>query len=148
MEPIVIGLGWVGIFGVLALSGIGSSIACARAGMAAAGAMLESESGYGRYVGASAMPSSQTIYGIVLLLALTREVTVENGLALFALGTLAGLGLMISSIQQGMCCASAITASKSKPEIFALSLAPAAIVEGFSVFILVFALVTSGNIPS
>lgn len=146
MDSIIIGLGWVGIFGVLALAGIGSSLACARAGMAAAGAMLESDSGYGRYVGASAMPSSQTIYGIVLMFALNREVTVENGLPLFAIGILAGIGLLISSVKQGDCCAAAISASKNKPEIFGLALAPAAIVEGFSVFIFVFALVVAGGI--
>ena len=44
--------------------------------------------------------------------------------------------------------ASAIAGSKSKPEIFGLALAPAAIVEGFAVFAFVFALVAAGGIPS
>jgi V/A-type H+-transporting ATPase subunit K len=35
-----------------------------------------------------------------------------------------------------------------KPEIFGLSLAPAAIVEGFTVFVFVFALVLAGSIPA
>ena len=63
------------------------------------------------------------------------------------MGLLAGLALMISGFYQGSCCASAINASKSKPEIFGLSAAPAAIVEGFAVFAFVFALVISGGIP-
>jgi hypothetical protein len=42
----------------------------------------------------------------------------------------------------------AINTSKSKPEVFGLSAAPAAIVEGFAVFAFVFALVLSGGIPS
>jgi V/A-type H+-transporting ATPase subunit K len=54
---------------------------------------------------------------------------------------------MFSAIRQGQACASAIHASKTKPEIFGLSLAPAAIVEGFAVFAFVFALVLAGNIP-
>ena len=37
--------------------------------------MLETESGHGRFVGVSAMPSSQTIYGIVVTLSLNRVVT-------------------------------------------------------------------------
>jgi len=114
--------------------------------MAACGAMLESESGYGRFVGVSAMPSSQTIYGIVVMLSLNRTVTVENAPALFGIGSLAGVALLVSAIYQGKCCASSIRASKSKPEIFGLSIAPAAIVEGFAVFAFVFALILVGSI--
>jgi V/A-type H+-transporting ATPase subunit K len=44
--------------------------------------------------------------------------------------------------------ASCIAASKDKPEIFGLSLAPAAIVEGYAVFVFVFALVLAGSIPA
>ncbi len=132
----------------MALGAIGSAIGCARAGQAAAGAMLETEGGYGRYIAVSAMPSSQTIYGIVIMFALLREVTVTNGPALFAVGLFAGLALLVSAMKQGDCCASAIHASKNKPEIFGLSIAPAAIVEGFSVFAFVFALVVAGSIPA
>ena len=60
-----------------------------RGGMAACGALLEVESGYGRYIGVSAMPSSQTIYGIVVMLQLNKDgVTVENAPGLFGLGVL------------------------------------------------------------
>ena len=93
------------------------------------------------------MPSSQIIYGIVVMFTLQREVTPETAPALFGIGILAGLALMFSAMRQGQACASAIHASKSKPEIFGLSLAPAAIVEGFAVFAFVFALVLAGNIP-
>jgi V/A-type H+-transporting ATPase subunit K len=37
--------------------------------------------------------------------------------------------------------------SKSKPEVFGLSIAPAAVVEGFAVFAFVFALVLAGALP-
>ena len=147
MEQIIQLLGWIGIYAPVALGAIGSIIGCARAGQAACGAMLETESGYGRYVGVSAMPSSQTIYGIVVMLTLNREVTVENAPGLFAIGVLAGLALMASAIYQGYCCASAINVSKSKTEIFGLSIAPAAVVEGFAVFAFVFAQVLVGALP-
>jgi V/A-type H+-transporting ATPase subunit K len=88
------------------------------------------------------------IYGIVVMFALNREVTVGAAPGLFALGTLTGFALLFSAMHQGACCASAINTSKSKPEVFGLSAAPAAIVEGFAVFAFVFALVLSGNIPS
>ena len=147
MEEIIKTLGWIGIYAPVALGAIGSMIGCARAGQAACGAMLETESGYGRYVGVSAMPSSQTIYGIVVMLTLRREVTLESAPGLFAIGVLAGLALMTSAIYQGYCCASSINVSKSKTEIFGLSIAPAAVVEGFAVFAFVFALVLVGALP-
>ena len=147
MEPIVIALGWIGIYGPMALGAIGSIIGCSRAGQAACGALLDTESGYGRFIGVSAMPSSQTIYGIVIMFSLNRDVTVEAAPGLFGIGFLSGLALLWSGMRQGDACASAIHVSKSKPEIFGLSIAPAAIVEGFAVFAFIFALVISAGIP-
>ena len=147
MEPIIITLGWIGIYGPMALGAIGSIIGCARAGQAACGALLDTDSGHGRFVGVSAMPSSQTIYGIVVMFSLNRPVNVENGPGLFAIGFLSGLVLLWSGIRQGDACASAIHVSKAKPEVFGLSVAPAAIVEGFAVFAFIFALVISAGIP-
>ena len=147
MNEIILVLGWAGIYGVMALASIGSIIGCSIAGQAAIGAMLDSDSGHGRFVGVAAMPSSQTIYGLVVMLALNRTVTPDNAPALAGIGLLAGVALMYSALYQGQCCASAIHAAKAKPEILGLSLAPAAMVEGFAVFAFIFALVLSGGIP-
>lgn len=147
MSNFILILGWIGLYAPMALGAIGSIMGCAVAGQAAIGAMLDTESGYGRYVGVSAMPSSQVIYGIVVMFTLNRTITIENAPGIFAIGVLCGLALLFSAVYQGQCCASAIHASKAKPEIFGLSVAPAAIVEGFAVFAFIFALVISGGIP-
>jgi V/A-type H+/Na+-transporting ATPase subunit K len=147
VEGLILALGWVGVFAPMALGAAGSAIGCARAGQAACGAMLVTESGYGKYLGVSAMPSSQTIYGIVVMLTLSRLITLEGAApGIFAIGLLSGLAMMISAIYQGYCCASSINVSKDKPEIFGISIAPAAVVEGFAVFVFVFALVLSGSL--
>lgn len=146
MSDFILILGWFGLYAPMALGAIGSIMGCSIAGQAAIGAMLDTESGYGRYVGVSAMPSSQVIYGIVVMFTLNRTITLENAPGIFAIGLLCGLALLFSAVYQGQCCASAIHASKAKPEIFGLSVAPAAIVEGFAVFAFIFALVISGNI--
>ena len=148
MNEFAVALGWLGVYGAMAFGAVGSMIGCAIAGQAAIGAMMETEGGYGRFVGVSAMPSSQIIYGIVIMFSIQRPVTPENGGALFAIGLLAGIALMVSAMWQGRACASAIAASKDKPEIFGLALAPAAIVEGFAVFAFIFALVLAGSIPA
>lgn len=148
MNDVILALGWAGIYGPVALGAMGSVVGCAIAGQAAIGAMLETESGHGKFVGISAMPSSQTIYGIVVMFALNRPVTIEAATGLFSIGALAGAALMMSAIYQGRCCASAINATKAKPEVFGLALAPAAFVEGFAVFAFIFALVVSANLPA
>ena len=141
-------LGWIGIYAPVALASIGSAIGCTVAGQAAIGAMMELNGGYGRYVGLSALPSSFSIYGIVVLFVLNREVTVGNAGGLLSIGVGSGLAFLLCGIYQGIACASAIAGSKAQPEIFGLSLAPAAIVEGFAVFAFVFALVAAQGLPT
>ena len=143
-DDIIYLLGWAGMYAPMALGAIGSTIGCAIPGQTACGAMLDVESGYGRFVGVAAMPSSQTIYGIVVMFSLQNAATNEasgqlvlnpqNAYGIFAIGVLVGLALLLSGYYQGRCCAAAINASKNKPAIFGLSVAPAGIVEGFAVF--------------
>ena len=147
MNDLIVLLGWLGIYAPVALGALGSAIGVAIAGQAAIGAMLETEGGYGRFVGVSAIPSSNVIYGIVVMFALQRAVTPANGGALFGIGFVCALALLYIGIWQGRALASAIAASKNKTEIFGLALAPAAIVEGFAVFAFVFALVLAGGMP-
>ncbi|MBV07884.1 MAG: V-type ATP synthase subunit K [Rubinisphaera sp.] len=147
MESFILLLGWAGLFLPTALGAIGSIIGCGRAGQAATGALLDAESGYGRFVGVSALPSSQSIYGIVVTMQFNRTVSLEASPGLFSLGLLVGLALLFSAMVQGACCASAINTTKSKPEVFGLAIAPAAIVEGFAVFAFIFALILSDGIP-
>lgn len=149
MESYILLLGWVGIFAPMALGAIGSGMGCSISGQAACGAMLDVESGYGKFIGLSALPSSQGILGIVIMFILMgTPLTVDTAPAFFSIGLLAGLALLVTAIYQGKAVAGAINASKNKPEIFGLSIAPAAIVEGFSVFAFVFALVLAGHITA
>ncbi|MBY0585648.1 ATP synthase subunit C [bacterium] len=140
-------LGWIGVFAPMALGAVGSTIGCLRAGQAACGAMLDAESGYGRFVGVSAFPASQTIYGIVVMFALLPVMKTSGaGAAVFGIGVLAGIAIMGSAIGQGLACAAAISAFKSKAEVFGLSIAPAAFIEGFAVFAMIFAIVAANTV--
>src|SRR5262252_4193189 len=148
MEAYIISLmGWIGIYSPVALAAVGSSIGCTTAGKAACGAILEVDGGYGRYIGLAILPSSIVIYGIVIMFTLNRPVLATTSPGLFGVGALVGLSLLFLAILQGECCAGAINASKDKPEVFGISVTPAAIVEGFAVFAFVFALIVSGGIP-
>jgi len=81
------------------------------------------------------------------MMSLNRTITADVSPGIFVIGVLSGLVLLATAIYQGQCCACAILASKTKPEIFGLSIVPAAIVEGFAVFAFIFALVVIGGIP-
>lgn len=144
MNDLLTFLGWIGVFGPVGFGALGSALGVAIAGQAAIGAMLESDSGYGRYVGVSVIPSSNVIYGIVVMFSLRQALSAPNAVSLFVIGSIVSLVLLLTGIWQGRTLASAITASKSKPEIFGLSIAPAAVIEGFTVFTFVFALVLTG----
>ena len=146
---ILLALGWAGEYAPIALGAIGSMIGCTIVGQAACGALLEVESGYGKFIGVSALPSSQSIYGVVITLTLSEiAINLTSAPGTFMIGILSGIALLYGAIKQGNCIASAIKVSKSKPEVFGLSIAPAGIVEGFAIFAFVFALIISGNIPS
>lgn len=151
MNELITMLGWVGMFSPVALGCAGSGYGVSLAGQAACGALLDIESGYGKYIGLCALPSTQGILGIVIMFIMKQHAGAEMAAvapALFGIGLFSGLGLMITAIYQGHAVAAAINASKNKAEIYGLTIAPAAIVEGFSVFIFVFALVLLGPTAS
>ncbi|MDJ0651663.1 MAG: ATP synthase subunit C [Simkaniaceae bacterium] len=127
---------------VLALACLGSAIGCGIAGMASHGVMVRVDENHGKFIGMSALPSSQAIYGFVLML-LMKQAIVANTLTAWngiGIGVFIGLAIMISAIYQGMCAATGIQASAKQPAIYGKCLAALGIVESFSLFAFVFAL--------
>lgn len=139
-------LGYAGCACSLGLSALGSSIGCGIAGAASHGVMAKVDEGHGKFIGMSAAPSSQTIYGIVLMFVLLGKVNSGAGLALFAIGFFCGLGIMVSGIYQGKVAATGILASSKKPEIFGKCFAAVGITESFALFSMVFGLIVAGSI--
>jgi len=148
LNEFIVLLMWLGIYGSMAFAAIGSIAGCSIAGKAAAGAMLELESGYAKFAGVSAMPASQIIYGFVVMFTLMGlERTVESSAAIAIIGITVGLVLMYNAIKQGQVIAAGFKVAKSKPEVFVFaSIIPAAVVEGFAVFAFIFALIVVGTI--
>ena len=127
---------------VLGLACLGSAIGCGIAGMASHGVMARVDENHGKFIGMSALPSSQAIYGFVLMLLmknaiLANTLTAWNGIGI---GVSIGLAIMLSAIYQGMCAATGIQASAKQPAIYGKCLAALGIVESFSLFAFVFAI--------
>lgn len=127
---------------VLGLACLGSAIGCGIAGMASHGVMARVDENHGKFIGMSALPSSQAIYGFVLMLLMKNAIDAKTLSAVNAIGigVSIGLAIMISSIYQGMCAATGIQASAKQPSVYGKCLAALGIVESFSLFAFVFAL--------
>lgn len=134
--------GMVGPALVLGLGCIGSSIGCGIAGMASHAVMSRVDENHGKFIGMSAVASSQSIYGFVLMLLMSQKIKAGTLAPLSGLGIgfAVGLALLFSSIYQGMCAASGIQASAKKPALIGKCFAALGIVESFSLFAFVFAL--------
>ena len=127
---------------VLGLGCLGSSIGCGIAGMASHGAMTRTKEGHGKFIAISAIPSSQSIYGFILMI-LMRDAIRAGSLSpinAIVIALFVGFAIMASSIFQGKCGATAIQATAKEPKLFGQTFAALGIVESFALFAFVFAL--------
>jgi V/A-type H+/Na+-transporting ATPase subunit K len=130
----------LGLFGAilpLGLGAVGSSIGCGIAGMTSHGVMSKTDEGHGLFIALSAMPASQTIYGFVLMILLSQKVGSLDGIALFGIGLLTGIGLMASAIYQGKACSSAILGVSKKSSMAGKSFISPGIIESFALFAMI-----------
>ena len=127
---------------VLGLGCIGSSIGCGIGGMASHAVMSRVEESHGKFIGMSAMASSQSIYGFVLMILMRDSIRAGklSPLSGIGIGLAVGLALLFSSVYQGKCAASGIQASAKQPAVIGKCFAALGIVESFSIFAFVFAL--------
>lgn len=134
--------GMIGPALVLGLGCIGSSIGCGIGGMASHAVMSRVEDNHGTFIGMAAMPASQSIYGFVLMLLMRDSIRAGtlSPLSGIGIGIAVGLALLISAAYQGMCAASGIQASAKQPAVIGKCFVALGIVESFSLFAFVFAL--------
>ena len=127
---------------VMGLGCLGSSIGCGIAGMASHAVMTRVEEGHGKFIGLSAIPSSQSSYGFIVMVMMKNAIRAGtlSGAAGIGIGLFVGFALMASSIFQGKCCVTAIQASAKQPAVYGKTLASIGIVESFALFAFVFAL--------
>ncbi|MDA3900105.1 MAG: ATP synthase subunit C [Spirochaetes bacterium] len=126
---------FVGAILALGLGAIGSSIGCGIAGMTSHGVMAKTDENHGIFLGLSAMPASQTIYGFVLMILLQNSTVLPQ--QAFGIGLCAGLAFMTSAIYQGKACSSAILGVSKNPGISGKVFMAPGIVESFALFALV-----------
>ena len=127
---------------VLGISSIGSSIGCYIAGSAAHAAMSRVDEGHGRFLGMSAAPASQSIYGFILMILMRNAIRAGTltPTAGVVMGIAVGIAFLGSSIFMGKVCATGIQASAKQPAVFGKCFASVGIIESFALFAFVFSI--------
>lgn len=125
----------------LGLSAVGSAVGCSVAGQTSHAVMSRVEEGHGRFIALSAAPSSQMIYGLVLMIMMQGKIQSGDLLPLdgVGIGLFCGLAIMASAIFQGRVAASGIEASARSPSVYGKAWVAVGIVEAFALFAFVFA---------
>src|SRR5665213_2920847 len=102
---------------VLGISSAGSCVGCYIAGAASHAAMARTEEGHGKFIGMSAAPASQSIYGFILMLLMSKAILAGtlSPISGVAMGIFAGTAMAFSSIFQGRVCATGIQATVKQP---------------------------------
>lgn len=126
----------------LGLSCMGCCIGCWIAGAASHAAMARTEEGHGKFIGMAAAPSSQVIYGFLLMLQMSNAIKAGtlSPISGIAIGLFSGMAFVFSSIYQGKVCATGIQASMKSPGVYGKCFAAIGIIESFALFAFVFAL--------
>lgn len=144
-------LSYLGIALMVGLTGIGSAIGVTICGNATVGAMKKNPDAMGSYIGLSAMPSSQGLYGFVgyflTKLAIARWVeaggiTTLQAYSLLAVGLALGVVGLFSAIRQAQVCANGIQAIGSGKNVFGATMVMAVFPELYAILALLVTILT------
>lgn len=123
MDTAVI-LAYIGLGLMVGLAGVGSAIGVSIGGNATVGSLKKRDEGFGQYMILSALPGTQGLYGFAGFFIMNTpdlirpEMTMLQGIAVFAAGFTLGLVGLISAIKQGQVCANGIAAIGSGHNVF------------------------------
>ena len=139
-------LAYLGLALCVALSGIGSAYGVTICGSAAIGAYKKNPGASGSYMGLSALPSSQGLYGFVGFFmhsgVITAEITMLQAAAIFGVGLALGLVALFSAIRQAQVCANGISAIGAGYNAFGTTMVLAVFPELYAILALLVLILT------
>ncbi len=144
-------LAYLGIALCVALSGVGSAYGVTICGGASIGAFKKTPGATGSYIGLSALPSSQGLYGFVGYFMLNAKVAgvqagdlgIMAGSAIFGVGLALGLVALFSAIRQAKVCANGISAIGAGHNAFGTTMVLAVFPELYAILALLVLILTS-----
>lgn len=139
-------MAYLGIALMVGLAGIGSSMGLSICGITAIGAMRKDPSKMGQYIGLSALPSSQGLYGFVGWYfsnqLISPDMSVLAATAILLCGLLLGGVGLFSAIRQGKILAHGIAATADGHNVFSISMVEAVFPELYAILALLVTLLT------
>ena len=139
-------LSFLGIVLMVGLTGIGSSIGVTICGNAAVGAMKKNPDALGQYIGLSALPSSQGLYGFVgFFMAKAGPVSIYAAWAILAAGIILGIVGAYSAIRQAQVCANGIQAIGNGENVFSATMVMAVFPELYAILALLVTILIVGS---
>ena len=135
-----------GVALMVILTGIGSSIGVTIAGNATIGSMKKNPDALGQYIGLSALPSSQGLYGFVgffMANGLIKDL-LTAAWAIFAAGLSLGLVGLYSAIRQAQVCANGIKGIGAGNNLFGATMVMAVFPELYAILALLVSILTFG----
>lgn len=145
-------LAYLGIFAMVGISGIGSAYGLFFTGQAVIGAMRKDPTQMGKYIGLSALPSSQGLYGFIGFFLINQAGLIKAGMsfqtavAILVLGLLLGLVGMASANRQGRILANGIAATADGHDVTASTMVMAVFPELYAILALLVSIIVIGTL--
>lgn len=148
-------LSYLGLAFMVSLSGIGSCLGVTICGNATVGALKKNPDALGQYIGLSALPSSQGLYGFVAFILAKGAVDrlmAAGGIsplaawAIFAIGLAFGAVALYSSYRQAQVCAGGIQAISSGHSVFGGTMVMAVFPELYAILALLITILTVNSL--
>lgn len=145
-------LAYLGVAIAVALSGVGSAYGVTICGNAAIGAYKKNPTASGSYIGLSALPSSQGLYGFVGFFMLQPHVysgmDMTTAAAVLGAGLALGLVALFSAIRQAKVCANGISAIGGGHNAFGTTMVLAVFPELYAILGLLVLILIAGTLPT
>lgn len=144
-------MAYIGIAIMTGLSFIGSAYGVTICGNAVVGAMKKNPDALGSYIGLSALPSSQGLYGFVAYFMMAKFLVPD--ISMLAACAILGSGLMVgfcgfySAIRQAQVCANGISAIGSGHDVFVPTMVMAVFPELYAILALLVSILIGFSLP-
>ena len=145
-------LAYLGVALCVGLSGVGSAYGVTICGNAAIGAFKKNPEASGSYIGLSALPSSQGLYGFVgyfmLMSHIGAGMSMASAAAVFGAGLACGLVALFSAIRQAKVCANGISAIGAGHNAFGTTMVLAVFPDLYAILGLLVLILIAGTLPT
>ena len=144
-------LAWIGIFLMVALSGIGSAIGTVNGGSATIAAMKKRDDIFANCMILSALPGTQGLYGFgaffILQQHITFDINMATAAAIFGAGLISGITNLVSAYYQSRVVANGVESIGNGNNVFSNTMILAVYPELYAIIAFAACFLISGMLP-